>query len=434
MDSFLSISPYSDFSIHNLPYGIFKPNAGGAPRVGVAIGEYVLDLSVLHDAGFFAQTNFATQNVFKNSSLNAFMKLGRDAWRETRANVQDSLCDDASSKPSRSPETSKVSLQKNDVLRDAALLPQSQIETLLPVEIGDYTDFYSSEHHARNVGTMLRGADNALMPNWKHLPVAYHGRASSVVVSGTNFHRPRGQIKPSDANEPIYAATRSLDFELEMGFFIGGETALGEPISIERADEFMFGMVLVNDWSARDIQAWEYQPLGPFLAKNFCTSISPWVVTMDALEPFKSSLPVQEPKPLAYLARENDWLYDIQLQVELQSAKMDAPHVITRSNFQNLYWSMNQQLAHHTVNGCNVRVGDLLASGTISGAEKISRGCMLELTWRGKEPLQLPNGETRRFLEDGDVVTMRAWGEKNGIRVGFGECRGEAFSAAPATR
>ncbi len=417
LTTFLEIAPESDFSIHNLPYGVFKPRIGGAPRVGVAIGADALDLSVLHEAGFFNQTVFASHNVFNNSSLNAFIRLGRDAWRETRTIVQKLLSDDV------------ADLRDNAILRDAALIPQSRIEMLLPVEIGDYTDFYSSYHHAHNVGTMLRGAENALMPNWKHLPVAYHGRASSVVVSGTNFSRPRGQIQPSDANEPIFSPTRSLDFELEMGFFIGAENALGEPIPIERADEFMFGMVLVNDWSARDIQAWEYQPLGPFLAKNFCTSISPWVVTFDALEPFKKPLPAQDPKPLAYLARENDWAYDIELEVSLQSATMDAPHVITRSNFQNLYWSMNQQLAHHTVNGCNVRVGDLLASGTISGAEKFSRGSMLELTWRGKEPLQLPNGETRRFLDDGDVVTMRAWGAKDGVRVGFGEVRGKALSA-----
>ncbi len=418
LHSFLSIQSDSDFSIHNLPYGVFKPNGGGAPRVGVAIGEYVLDLLLLHDAGFFNETVFASRNVFKNSSLNAFMKLGREAWRETRTILQNLLRDDV------------VDLRDNAMLRDAALISQSQIEMLLPVEIGDYTDFYSSYHHAHNVGTMLRGADNALMPNWKHLPVAYHGRASSVVVSGTNFARPRGQIKLADANEPFFSATRSLDFELEMGFFVGAENKLGDAIPIERADEFMFGMVLVNDWSARDIQAWEYQPLGPFLAKNFCTSISPWVVTMDALEPFKKPLPAQEPKPLAYLAREKDWTYDIELQVSLQSETMDVPHIITRSNFQNLYWSINQQLAHHTVNGCNVRVGDLLASGTISGAEKFSRGSMLELTWRGKEPLQFPNGETRRFLDDGDVVAMRAWSEKDGVRVGFGQVRGQILPSS----
>lgn len=419
MQSFLQIASDSDFTLHNLPFGIFKPRAGGTPRVGTAIGEFILDLSVLHDAGFFKRTNVASQNVFRESALNEFMKLGRAAWRETRALAQSLLREET------------ADLRENAMLRDSALIPQSRVQMLLPVEIGDYTDFYSSYHHAHNVGTMLRGAENALMPNWKHLPVAYHGRASSIVMSGTNFSRPRGQIKPAETIEPIYAPSRSLDFELETGFFIGAENALGEPIPIERADEFMFGMALVNDWSARDIQAWEYQPLGPFLAKNFCTSISPWVVTFDALEPFKRPLLAQDPKPLSYLTREDDWTYDIELQVSLQSEKMDTPQIITRSNFQNLYWSMNQQLAHHTVNGCNVRVGDLLASGTISGAEKISRGCMLELTWRGREPLEFPNGETRGFLQDGDMVTMRAWCEKEGIRVGFGQVMGKVLPALP---
>jgi fumarylacetoacetase len=415
MRSFLAISPDSDFSIYNLPYGVFKTRGGGNPRVGIAIGEWVVDLAVLDDAGFFTGTTFAGQNVFSRPSLNAFMALGRSAWREARSIVQQLLREDV------------VALRENALLRDAALVPQALVEMLLPVEIGDYTDFYSSYYHAHNVGTMLRGADNALMPNWKHLPVAYHGRSSSIVVSGTNFHRPRGQIKPADASEPFYAPTRSLDFELEMGFFIGGETALGEPIPIARGDECMFGMVLVNDWSARDIQAWEYQPLGPFLAKNFATSISPWVVTFDALEPFKKPLTTQDPKPLAYLAREHDWTYDIALQVTLQSEKMEVPQVLTTSNFQNLYWSMNQQLAHHTANGCNVRTGDLLASGTISGAEPASRGSMLELTWRGTQPLQFPNGEQRRFLEDGDQVSMHAWCQTNGIRVGFGEVTGKVL-------
>lgn len=411
MRSFLEIAPDSDFSIYNLPYGVFKSSAEGAPRVGVAIGDLVLDLSVLHDAGFFAQTDFARNNVFNRPSLNAFMQLGRAAWRETRRIVQAALAADSSD------------LRDRAALRDAAFVPRARAEMLLPVEISDYTDFYSSYHHAHNVGTMLRGADNALMPNWKHLPVAYHGRASSIVVSGTHFHRPRGQIKPSDTAEPIFAPTRSLDFELEMGFLIGGSNALGQPIPIERADEYIFGMVLVNDWSARDVQTWEYQPLGPFLAKDFCTSISPWVVTLDALEPFKLPLPAQEPKPLPYLVRANDWTYDIQLQVALQDNELDAPSIITRSNFRNLYWSVSQQVAHHTINGCNLRTGDLLASGTISGAEPDSGGCLLELTWRGTQPLLLPNGETRRFLEDYDRVTMRAWCQNN-IRVGFGELTG----------
>ncbi|HEY0369034.1 MAG TPA: fumarylacetoacetase, partial [Chthoniobacterales bacterium] len=299
----------------------------------------------------------------------------------------------------------------------------------LPARIGDYTDFYSSFHHAHNVGTMLRGAENALMPNWKWLPVAYHGRASSIVVSGTEVRRPRGQIKPPDASAPIYAASRSMDYELETAFLIGPSNSLGEPIPIGRAHEHIFGIVLMNDWSARDIQTWEYQPLGPFLAKNFCTSISPWVVTLDALEPFKRALPPQDPQPLEYLRAPNDTTFEIELEASLQSAKMDAPHTITRTNFQNLYWSIAQQLAHHTVNGCNLQPGDLLASGTISGPTEDSRGCMLELTWRGANPVQLPNGETRKWLEDGDRLTISGFAQGDGYRVGFGEVTGRLLPA-----
>jgi fumarylacetoacetase len=417
MISFLSISPNSDFSTHNLPFGVFKSKQGGAPRVGVAIGDYVMDLSVLDDAGLFAQTSFARQSIFGQSSLNAFMALGREAWRAMRNTLQNLLGADV------------PDLRDNAALREAALIPKSRVEMLLPVEIGDYTDFYSSSHHAHNVGTMLRGAENALMPNWKYLPVAYHGRSSSIAVSDTEIHRPRGQIMPPDAEGPIFAPSRSLDFELETGFFVGTGNSQGEPIPIERADEHIFGMVLVNDWSARDIQAWEYQPLGPFLAKNFATSISPWVVTLDALEPFKRPLPPQEPAPLSYLALEGDSTYDIHLQVTLQSERMAAPQVIARSNFKNLYWSMNQQLAHHTVNGCNSRTGDLLASGTISGSEPGSRGSLLELTWRGTQPLLLADGEQRRFLEDGDRVTFRGWCQGDGYRVGFGEVMGKILPA-----
>ena len=299
----------------------------------------------------------------------------------------------------------------------------------LPARIGDYTDFYSSYHHAHNVGTMLRGPDNALMPNWKWLPVGYHGRASSIVTSGTDVRRPKGQTKPPDAPAPVFGPSKSFDFELEMAFLIGPGNSLGEPVPIDRAADHIFGLVLMNDWSARDIQTWEYQPLGPFLAKNFCTTISPWVVTLEALEPFRKSLPAQEPEPLPYLRLTNDFTYDIQLEASLRTAKMNAPHVITRSNFQNLYWSISQQLAHHTVNGCNLQPGDLLASGTISGPTEDSRGCMLELTWRGANPLQLPGGETRKWLEDGDTLAITGWCEGDGYRVGFGEASGRILPA-----
>ena len=294
----------------------------------------------------------------------------------------------------------------------------------LPARIGDYTDFYSSYHHAFNVGTMFRGPENALLPNWKWLPIAYHGRASSIVPSGADVRRPHGQIKPPDAAAPIFSASRALDFELETAFFIGPPNQLGQPVPIAQAADHIFGLVLMNDWSARDIQTWEYQPLGPFLAKNFCTSISPWVVTLEALEPFRKPLPAQDPAPLDYLRAPNDFTFDIRLVAELQTAKMSAPLTITRSNFQNLYWSISQQLAHHTVGGCNLQPGDLLASGTISGPEEDGRGSMLELTWRGANPLQLPGGETRKWLEDGDRLTISGWCEGDGYRVGFGEVTG----------
>jgi fumarylacetoacetase len=321
------------------------------------------------------------------------------------------------------------------VLRDDARLrkifhAQKDVAMKLPVRIGNYTDFYSSYHHAHNVGTMLRGPENALMPNWKWLPVAYHGRASSIVVSGMDVRRPSGQTKAPDATAPTFAPSKSFDYELEMAFLIGPGNSLGEPVPIDRATDHIFGLVLMNDWSARDIQAWEYQPLGPFLAKNFATSISPWVVTLEALEPFRKSLPSQDPEPLPYLRAKNDFAFDIQLEAQLQTSSLHTPHVITRTNFQNLYWSVSQQLAHHTVNGCNLEPGDLLASGTISGPTEESRGCMLELTWRGANPLKLPNGETRKWLEDGDRLTITGWCQGDGYRVGFGEVTGRILPAS----
>jgi fumarylacetoacetase len=301
---------------------------------------------------------------------------------------------------------------------------------LLPAAIGDYTDFYSSREHATNVGVMFRSPDNALQPNWLHLPVGYHGRSSSVVVSGTDVRRPMGQTKADDADNPTYGPSRLMDFELEMGFFVGPGNPLGEPIPIADATDHIFGMVLVNDWSARDIQKWEYVPLGPFLGKNFATSISPWVVTMDALEPFRCAGPAQEdPEPLEYLASPGDCAYDIHLEVQLESEMMTDPVTIATSNFRYMYWSICQQLAHHTVNGCNARPGDLYGSGTISGPEQHERGSMLELSWRGTEVIELPNGEERKFLADGDTVTMTGWCEKNGIKVGFGEVTGTLLPA-----
>jgi len=412
--SFINVSPESDFPIQNLPYGIFKPREG-SPRAGVALGDLILDLSLLEELGCFRDVT--SHQVFSSDSLNAFMAPGRPVWKKTRHILQHLL----------SAET--ATLRDDAELRARAFHKQGEVTMQLPARIGDYTDFYSSYHHAHNVGTMLRGPENALMPNWKWLPVAYHGRASSIVVSGTEVKRPRGQTKPPDASSPVYGPSKSLDFELEAAFFIGPGNSLGQPVSIDRAEDHIFGMVLMNDWSARDIQTWEYQPLGPFLAKNFCTSISPWVVTLEALELFRKSLPAQDPPPLSYLKRADDFTFDVQLEARLHSAKMTEPQTITRTNFRNLYWSIAQQLAHHTVNGCNLQPGDLLASGTISGPTEDSRGCMLELTWRGANPVQLSSGETRKWLEDGDTLSITGHCQGDGYRIGFGEVSGRIIGA-----
>lgn len=414
--AFIDIAPESHFPIQNLPYGVFRRGKDDPARVGVAIGTFVLDLAALQAAGLL-QHETLPPDIFARPSLNAFMALGRPAWQVTRARLQTLLSAD------------NPTLRDNADLRARVLLPMEAVELLLPVEIGDYTDFYSSEEHATNVGIMFRGKENALMPNWKHLPVAYHGRASSVVLSGTPIYRPQGQAKADDAPAPEFTPSRLLDFELEMGFFIGPGSTLGQPISVERAAEHIFGMVLVNDWSARDIQRWEYQPLGPFLAKNFATSISPWVVTLDALEPFRTAGPQQDPLPLPYLQSQGAQAYDIHLDVLLQTPQQAAPFSIARSNFRYLYWNMSQQLAHHTITGCNMRPGDLLASGTISGPTEDSYGSLLELTWRGTKPIQLLGGETRKFLQDGDTLTISGWCQGAGYRVGFGEVSGQILPA-----
>ena len=414
--SFIEVSPDSHFPLENLPFGIFQPKQG-KPRVGVAIGDLILDLSILEELGHFRSPKFQGQRVFSEDSLNSFLALGRPAWRRTREMLQHLL----------SAET--PALRDDRRLREKIFHAQKDVTMKIPARIGNYTDFYSSYHHAHNVGTMLRGPESALMPNWKWLPVAYHGRASSVAISGTDVRRPHGQIKPADASAPVFGPTKSLDYELEMAFLIGPGNSLAQPVPIDRAIDHIFGFVLMNDWSARDIQAWEYQPLGPFLAKNFCTSISPWVVTLEALEPFKKPLATQDPQPLVYLRAENDFTFDIELEARLQTSSMSAPHVITRTNFQNLYWSIAQQLAHHTITGCNLESGDLLASGTISGATEESRGCMLELTWRGANPLKLPNGESRKWLEDGDTLAITGWCQGDGYRIGFGEVSGRVLPA-----
>jgi fumarylacetoacetase len=419
LKSFIDVAPESHFPIQNLPFGVFRRRDGSQsrPHIGVAIGDFVMDLRVLEDRGLLAPSTLGGKRVFSDPSLNAFMAAGRDAWRETRRILTRLLSRD------------EPSLRDDARLRDAALVPMSDVAMLLPAEIGDYTDFYSSREHATNLGIMFRGPENALMPNWLHLPVGYHGRASSIVVSGTDLHRPCGQSKPDDAAAPVFGPSRMVDFELEVGYFVGPGNALGRRIRADEALDHIFGLVLVNDWSARDIQKWEYVPLGPFLAKNFGTSISPWVVTLDALEPFRTQGPPQNPSPLDYLRTAASAAYDIHLEAALQSPRMSEPAVICRSNFKHMYWTIAQQVAHHTVNGCNLRPGDLLASGTISGADPQSYGSMLELAWKGERPISLPGGETRASLQDGDRLTISGWCGGGEYRIGFGEVTGKILPA-----
>ena len=413
--SWVEVETGSHFPIQNLPFGICRPRTRGELRVCSAIGEFVIDLAALDEAGALDGTPVAGTEVFHEPTLNAFMALGREAWSATRQALSRMLRDDNSE------------LRDNAELRGLALLPAHEVELQLPADVGDYTDFYSSREHATNVGTIFRGANNALMPNWLHLPVGYHGRSSSIIVSGAPVRRPQGQTRPDDEQPPVFGASRMVDFELEMGFFVGPGNGLGEPVPVGEAEEHIFGMVLVNDWSARDIQKWEYQPLGPFLAKNFATTISPWVVTLDALEPFRCAGPGQEPQPLPYL-QGSDGAFDIALEVWLAPDGGSATR-ICESNFRYLYWSMAQQLAHHTVGGCNLRTGDLLASGTVSGPTDDSRGSLLELAWRGEKPLGLGSGEQRSSVQDGDTVTLTGWCQGDGYRVGFGECSGKLLPA-----
>jgi fumarylacetoacetase len=418
LSSFLDVDADHPFPIQNLPYGVFTPPQSTVPRVGVAIGDHVLDLALLNEEGLFDAPELRDTRPFAQATLNTFMALDASAWAAVRERLQTLLRADT------------AELRDDESLRERALHRRADVTLHLPVDVGDYTDFYSSKQHATNVGTMFRGAENALKDNWVHLPVGYHGRASSVIPSGQDVRRPCGQTRPNDDEPPVYGPTKLLDFELETGFFVGDGNELGTPIPIDEADEHIFGMVLVNDWSARDIQGWEYDPLGPFLGKSFATTISPWVVPMAALEPFRTAGPTQDPEPLDYLQGEGDAAYDITLEVDLQSPSMSEPHTICRSNTKHLYWSMRQQLAHHTVNGCNARAGDLMASGTISGPTKESYGSMLELSWRGEEPVPLPGDETRSFLEDGDRVILRGYAEGDGYRVGFGTAEGTVLPAS----
>jgi fumarylacetoacetase len=405
LTSWVEVPPQSDFTIYNLPYGIFTTTDRSA-RPGIAIGEQILDLRELARTGLLDDLGIPL-GVFRKELLNDFIALGKPVWTRFRERITELLS------------------EGNDALKPHAsqvLVPQGDAEMKMPVQVGDYTDFYSSKEHATNVGQMFRDPENALLPNWKHLPVGYHGRASSIVISGTPIHRPKGQTMPAGADKPVFGPSRLLDFELEMAFVIGRETQLGEQVPVEKAEDYIFGMVLFNDWSARDIQKWEYVPLGPFLGKSFASSISPWIVTMDALNPFRMENYPQDEPVLPYLESKEPHRFDLNLEVAIQPDGGEE-NVVTRTNFKYMYWNICQQLAHHTVNGCNVKVGDMCASGTISGPTPDSYGSMLELSWRGQQPLQLSDGSERKFIADNDTVIMRGYGEKEDVRVGFGEVR-----------
>ncbi|APA66281.1 fumarylacetoacetase [Maribacter sp. 1_2014MBL_MicDiv] len=402
LKTWVSVPHNSDFSIYNLPFGIFSVN-DDQPRAGIAIGTQIVDLVVVSELGLLE----VNANYFNQSTLNAFIALGKKITNKVRLDIQQLL------------------VIENSPLKNhlEAFILQKDATMHLPMQVGDYTDFYSSIEHATNVGKMFRDPENALLPNWKHIPVGYHGRASSIVVSGTDIHRPMGQVKTNEMETPVFQASGRLDFELEMGFIVGKTTQLGDRITVKNAYEHIFGLVLFNDWSARDIQKWEYVPLGPFLGKSFASSMSPWIVTLEALEPFKVQGPKQEPAVLSYLQYEGAKNYDIQLEVGM-GTKSSEETIISRSNFKYMYWNMMQQLAHHTVNGCNVNVGDVMASGTISGKDESSYGSLLEISWGGKKPFELKDGSKRTFIEDNDTITLKGFAEKEGVRVGFGEVTG----------
>ncbi len=408
LKSWVEVPQNHDFPIQNLPFGVFKTSYLEA-GAGVAIGDYVLDLVFLQEHGYLDGLNLPN-GIFNQPYLNDFIGLGRAKTSEVRKRISELL------------EESCADLRDNKADRTLALVPMEEVEMLMPVKVRDYTDFYSSEQHAYNVGCMFRDPDNALLPNWKHIPVGYHGRASSIVISGTPVTRPKGQTKEDNQDKPIFGPTKRLDFELEMAFITCKGNELGDSISVKDAEDHIFGFVIFNDWSARDIQKWEYVPLGPFLAKNFASSISPWIVTLDALEPFRIPGPKQDPEVLDYLKYEGNKNFDINLEVYIQPDGAEATKV-SSSNFKYMYWNICQQLAHHTVNGCNINVGDMYASGTISGENPDAYGSMLELAWKGTKPIPMSDGTERRFILDGDTVIMKGFAEKNGVRIGFGEVR-----------
>lgn len=410
MKSYINIPENSDFSIHNIPFGIAR--AGGHDSFVVTrIGDTIINLHSLWNLGAFSEFNIPP-GVLQNKYLNDFISLGKSVTGPVREKIAEIALDHSGWEKKSEKFT----------------CPLEEAEMQMPLRIGDYTDFYSSIEHATNVGMMFRDPDNALLPNWRHLPVGYHGRASSIKLSGTPVIRPNGQQKPDNEDVPVFGPSKLLDFELEMGFVVGKENKLGEPVPVREAEDYIFGLMLFNDWSARDIQKWEYVPLGPFLAKNFISTIAPWIITLEALEPFRVKGPVQEPEVLPYLKYDRPGNFDINLFVDLAPEGVERT-TICKSNFKYMYWNMAQQLAHHTSGGCNMKVGDVCASGTISGKDETSYGSMLELTWRGSKPLQMKDGTTRKFIHDGDTVTLRGYAEKDGVRVGFGEASGKVYPA-----
>jgi fumarylacetoacetase len=405
--SWVEVEKNSDFPLQNIPFGIMKV-ADRSPRVVTRIGDYVIDLYELSKTGFFDRQKFSLRDALASDYLNDFISLGKPVTRSVRQQIIDLF------------KVESDFIRDNAALRKKIMIPAADVQMLMPLKVGDYTDFYSSLEHASNVGKMFRDASNPLLPNWKHMPVGYHGRSSSIVVSGTPIYRPKGQLKSEDQVSPEFGPSRQLDFELEMAFVTGVKTNLGERISVENAEDAIFGMVLFNDLSARDLQKWEYVPLGPFLGKSFGSVISPWVVTLEALEPFRMKGPEQDVPVLPYLKSPGNKTFDIQLEVYIRPGGAKEAKVCS-SNFSCLYWNISQQLAHQTVNGCNINVGDLYASGTISGSTHDSYGSMLEIAWKGTKPVELSDGLKRTFLEDGDTVIMRGFSQKSGLRIGFGE-------------
>lgn len=414
--SWISVDSTSDFPIQNIPFGVFLTRED-IITIGTRIGNYAIDLGALHQLGYFDGIPL-TDDIFLQDSLNDFISDGKKTWRLVRNRISEIF------------DINNTALQNNEEHKKIVLFTMNEVEMQLPVQIGDYTDFYSSKEHATNIGTMFRDPNNALLPNWLHIPVGYHGRSSTIIPSGTPVHRPNGQTLPKGAETPVFGPSKLVDFELETAFITTDANLLGEAIPVNEAEDYIFGMVVFNDWSARDIQKWEYVPLGPFLAKNFASSISPWIVTLDALEPFRTASPVQEPKPLPYLQQTGEKSFDINLEVDI-TPENGEPTTVSKSNFKYMYWTMAQQLAHHTVNGCKVNSGDMMGSGTISGPTPDSYGSMLELSWQGTKPVELANGETRKFIQDNDTVTLRGYCKNDGVRIGFGEVSTKLLPAIP---